>query len=82
VVNALSETLELEIKREGQVYFQTYHRGFPEAPIKVIGKSKKNGTTVTFMPDPQIFESTTFHFDVLSSRLRELSFSTRASTSA
>jgi DNA gyrase subunit B len=74
VVNALSETLELEIKREGQVWFQTYHRGAPEASIKVIGKSKKTGTKVRFVPDPQIFAVLEFHYDTLAQRLRELSF--------
>jgi DNA gyrase subunit B len=74
VVNALSETLELEIKRDGQVWFQTYHRGFPEAAIKVIGKSKKTGTKVRFVPDPQIFTVLEFHYDTLAQRLRELSF--------
>jgi DNA gyrase subunit B len=74
VVNALSELLELEIRREGQVWHQTYERGTPREPLKVTGKAKGTGTTVTFKPDSQIFESLDFSFDILSQRLRELSF--------
>jgi DNA gyrase subunit B len=75
VVNALSEWLEVEVYRDGNVYFQRYERGSPAADLKVTGKTKKQGTKVTFLPDPQIFEETTeFHFDVLSTRLRELAF--------
>ncbi len=74
VVNALSELLELEIRREGQVWHQTYERGAPREPLKVTGKAKGTGTTVTFKPDSQIFESLDFSFDILSQRLRELSF--------
>src|SRR5215212_5879739 len=55
VVNALSDVLELEIKRDGQVWFQTYHKGLPDEPIKAIGKSDRTGTKVRFWPDPQIF---------------------------
>ncbi|MCX8042975.1 MAG: DNA topoisomerase (ATP-hydrolyzing) subunit B [Desulfobacterota bacterium] len=74
VVNALSEHLELEIWRDGHVYYQEYERGVPKAPLEVTGKTKRKGTKVVFKPDPQIFESTTFSFDVLSNRLRELAF--------
>ena len=74
VVNALSIWLEVEVRRNGETYMQRYERGAPVAPVKVNGKSKKTGTTVTFMPDPKIFETTEFHFDVLSTRLRELAF--------
>ncbi len=74
VVNALSLWLEAEVRRDGEIYFQRYERGHATAPVKITGKSKKSGTKVTFMPDPQIFETTEFHFDVLSSRLRELAF--------
>ncbi|MCB1054261.1 MAG: DNA gyrase subunit B, partial [Acidobacteria bacterium] len=74
VVNALSETLELEIKREGKVWSQTYHRGIPEAPIEAIGKTSKTGTRVRFRPDPTIFSVLEFSFDLLSQRLREMSF--------
>ncbi len=74
VVNALSEHLELEIWRDSQVYFQEYERGNPKAPLEVTGKTRKKGTKVVFKPDQEIFETTTFSFDVLSNRLRELAF--------
>src|SRR5437870_1950623 len=74
VVNALSETLEVEIKRDGKVYQQRYKRGVPEAPLKEVGKSKERGTRVTFRPDTKIFETIDFSFDILSQRLRELAF--------
>jgi len=74
VVNALSEQLEVEIKRDGKVYRQTYSRGKPTGKLQVIGKTKKTGTKVTFKPDTEIFESTEFHFDILAQRLRELAF--------
>ena len=77
VVNALSETLEVEIKRDGKVYQQSYKRGDPQAPLTEIGKSKERGTRVTFKPDSQIFETTDFSFDILSQRLRELAFLNR-----
>jgi DNA gyrase subunit B len=74
VVNALSEKLELEIRREGKVWRQTYQRGEPVSGLEAIGTTEKTGTRVTFLPDSQIFPSTDFDFDVLSQRLRELSF--------
>jgi DNA gyrase subunit B len=74
VVNALSERLELEIRRGGAVWRQTYRRGEPESPLEEIGTTDKTGTRVTFLPDAQIFASTEYEFDVLSQRLRELSF--------
>ena len=74
VVNALSETLELEIKRDGGVYQQSYRRGIPLNKLKKIGNSKKTGTTVTFLPDKDIFEVTEYSYDILANRLRELSF--------
>ena len=77
VVNALSETLEVEIKRDGKVYQQSYRRGDPQGPLKEVGKSKERGTRVTFKPDSQIFETTDFSFDILSQRLRELAFLNR-----
>jgi DNA gyrase subunit B len=77
VVNALSETLELEIKRDGQVWYQVYHRGVPEAAIKAIGKSKKTGTKIRFIPDPEIFKILEFHYETLAQRLREQSFLNR-----
>jgi len=74
VVNALSEALTLEIKRDGQVWRQRYKRGEPESPFEAIGTTDTTGTKLTFKPDTQIFQSTEFSFDVLSQRLRELSF--------
>ncbi|MEN8184867.1 MAG: DNA gyrase subunit B, partial [Myxococcota bacterium] len=74
VVNALSEHLELEIRRDGQVWRQTYTRGDPNEPLAAIGTTDKVGTRVRFRPDPEIFASLDFSFDVLSQRLRELSF--------
>src|SRR5713226_294702 len=56
VVNALSESLEVEIKRDGKVYQQHYQRGAPQAPLQEVGKSKERGTRVTFKPDTKIFE--------------------------
>jgi DNA gyrase subunit B len=73
-VNAVSEWFKMEIKREGHVHFQEYRRGVPVAPLAVIGDSDKTGTKMTFKPDHEIFSSTDFQFDVLASRLRELSF--------
>ncbi|HEY7513990.1 MAG TPA: ATP-binding protein, partial [Vicinamibacteria bacterium] len=77
VVNALSDTLEVEIWRDHKVYRQTYHRGAPAAPLENTGVTDRRGTKVTFKPDAQIFETTTFSFDTLSQRLRELSFLNR-----
>jgi len=77
VVNALSEKLDLEIKREGGVYSQIYERGKPLGRLKKIGKTKKTGTIVTFLPDKEVFETVDFNFEMLSQRLRELSFLNR-----
>jgi len=77
VVNALAEALEVEIKRDGKVYQQSYIRGVPREPLKEVGKSKERGTRVTFKPDGEIFETTEFSFDILSQRLRELAFLNR-----
>jgi DNA gyrase subunit B len=74
VVNALSETLDLEIWRNGQVYKQSYERGAPAADLEVTGTTKKRGTKITFKPDSQIFETTEYSFDTLAQRLRELAF--------
>ncbi len=74
VVNALSELLDLEIWRNGQVYKQTYERGAPQSELEVTGTTKKRGTKITFKPDAQIFETTEFSFDTLAQRLRELAF--------
>lgn len=74
VVNALSSKLELEIKKNGSVYFQKYEYGQPSAPFKKIGKTKKTGTKITFWPDDDIFESTIFEYGILAKRLKELAF--------
>ena len=76
VVNALSEWLEVEVSREGKVWFQKYLCGKPQGLVKVIGKSdpKKTGTKVSFMPDGQIFKNRIFKFETLAERLRELAF--------
>jgi len=74
VVNALSHRLELQIRRGGHVYRQTYHRGVPEEPLREDGETSKRGTRITFWPDPDIFETTEFSFETLSQRLRELAF--------
>jgi DNA gyrase subunit B len=74
VVNALSETLDLEIWRNGDVYEQSYQRGNPMGPLETTGTTKRRGTKVTFKPDADIFETTVFSFDILAQRLRELAF--------
>ena len=74
VVNALSEALDLEIWRNGEVFQQTYERGVPAQPLQMTGTTKRRGTKVTFKPDTQIFETTVFSFDTLAQRLRELAF--------
>ena len=74
VVNALSELLKLEIKRDGKTWYQEYRRGDPVAPMRAIGVSEKTGTKVTFKPDPEIFKGTEFSFEILSQRLRELAY--------
>ncbi len=74
VVNALSESLEVEIWRDGKKYLQRYERGKPAGDLEEVGKARKTGTRVTFVPDPEIFEDRNFSLDTLSNRLRELAF--------
>lgn len=74
VVNALSEWLDVEIRREGKLYKQRFERGVPAMPLEEAGKTKRRGTTITFKPDHEVFETTEFSFDTLSQRLRELAF--------
>jgi DNA gyrase subunit B len=74
VVNALSERLELEIRRDGKVYRQTYERGKVSSALAEVGSTDKTGTTITFKPDAGIFETLDFSYDSLSQRFRELAF--------
>ena len=74
VVNALAEHLEVEIYKDGKIYHQAYAKGNPQTKVVVTGKTKKTGTKVSFIPDKTIFETTSFNFDYLSTRLRELAF--------
>ena len=75
VVNALSEVLEVEVFREGKKFYQKYQRGKPVSAVKEIGKVKnKTGTKVTFIPDKEIFKSTSFKYETIESRLRELAY--------
>jgi len=74
VVNALSEWLEVEIRRDNKIYFQRYENGIPIKELTIIGNTKNTGTKITFKPDKNIFESVVFNFDILYNRLRELAF--------
>ncbi len=74
VVNALSENLKLTIDRDGKKYFIEFKNGDAIKPLKIIGKSKSNGTEITFLPSKEIFSSTKFSFSILQKRLRELAF--------
>jgi DNA gyrase subunit B len=79
VVNALSEWLEVEIRRDGEVYRQRYARGAKQTDLEVVGKVKKtdSGTRVSFKPDPEIFTELDYNYDTLSNRMREMAFLTR-----
>jgi len=74
VVNALSKTMRLTIRRNGQVHEQTYSHGVPDGPLEVIGETEETGTEVFFVPSEDTFTNIQFHFDQLAKRLRELSF--------
>ncbi len=82
VVNALSERLEVEVSRDGKVFYQKFKRGDPQEKVKVIGKSEKGktGTSVTFLPDGEIFKNRNFKYETLAERLRELAFLNKETT--
>jgi len=77
VVNALSERLDLEVRRDGHVWTQTYERGVPQAPLERGPETSDHGTTITFFPDLEIFEEIVMDFETLSQRMRETAFLTR-----
>jgi len=74
VVNALSKWLETKVRRDGFEYYQKYDHGMPTEPLKQIGKSEETGTDITFLPDPEIFETTDIKFETIQNRLKELAF--------
>lgn len=74
VVNALSEYMEVEVKRDGHIYRQRYERGVTVTPLEIIGDTNETGTKTTFKPDPEIFDEVVFDFDIMLSRYREMAF--------
>ncbi len=74
VVNALSEWLEVEVRREGKIHKQVFNRGIPQRPLAVIGECDVTGTQVTFMPDAEIFETVDFSYETLANRVKEIAF--------
>lgn len=74
VVNALSEWLKVEVKQDGKLHYQMYHRGIPEDRLKVTGEVDTTGTCVTFFPDSEIFETTEWEYERLKNRLREVAY--------
>lgn len=81
VVNALSTSLEVYVKREGKIHYQKFSRGIPVHDLQIIGETDQTGTKIQFKPDPEIFQETTeFEYEILSKRLRELAFLNRGIT--
>ncbi len=84
-VNALSEWLQADVRREGQIYRQRYARGVPKTEVKIVGKypeDERTGSTISFLPDKQIFKEIDYKFDTLAQRFREMAFLTRGLTIA
>ncbi|MGI6114676.1 MULTISPECIES: DNA topoisomerase (ATP-hydrolyzing) subunit B [unclassified Clostridium] len=77
VVNALSTKLEVEVRQGGNIYHQTYTRGDPDIDLEIIGETQETGSTITFWPDGEIFDTLEFQYDVLKTRLREMAFLNR-----
>ncbi|HEY0827013.1 MAG TPA: DNA topoisomerase (ATP-hydrolyzing) subunit B [Bacilli bacterium] len=78
VVNALSEVLVVQVKREGHIYQQEYRKGIPQYDLKIVGETEETGTKVTYLPDPEIFtETIEYDYDVIQSRIREIAFLNR-----
>ena len=78
VVNALSEVLIAQVRQNGNVYQQEYHRGVPQYDVKIVGETEETGTQITFKPDPEVFQETTvYDYDILQARLRELAYLNR-----
>jgi len=73
-VNALSSHLKAEVHREGKIFTQEYSQGIPQTEVAQVGETDKNGTTITFQPDPEIFESLEYKYETLAARMRELSY--------
>jgi len=74
VVNALSTSLEVKVRRNGKEYYQKYHNGITACPLKTVGKATDTGTNIRFLPDKDIFETTEFNYDTVATRLREMAF--------
>jgi DNA gyrase subunit B len=74
VVNALSEEFEVEVRREGQIYYQRYERGVPKTKVEVRGSARSTGTKTTFSPDPQIFPEVHFKYEIIARYLREMAY--------
>src|SRR5213083_3085914 len=78
VVNALSEWLHVDVQREGKVFHQEFARGEPTTDLKKVGPTKETGTTISFLPDAEIFDEVEYSFDTLKQRMREMAFLNRS----